>query len=202
VENLQTIIDEEREETQNAAFSSSPLGRYARLRDIHGWLDSMAAQYPSLAETFVVGKTYEGRPIKGIKIGETKQGTKPVVWIQAGIHAREWIAPASCVYVINHLLTNYAANAGVKALVDNVAWYLIPSANPDGYEYSHLYERLWRKTRTPNPGYSCRGTDPNRNWDDHFGLTGTSGRPCSDIYRGPYAFSEPNTKALRISFSK
>jgi len=196
VDNLQTLIEQENEETQAAAFSSSPVGRYARLGDMHGWLDELAAKFPSLAQTFVVGKTYEGRSIKGIKIGETKDKNKPVIWIHAGIHAREWIAPASCIYVINHLLTNYATDAGVRAMVDSVTWFLVPSANPDGYEYSHRYDRMWRKTRTPNPGYSCRGTDPNRNWDDHFGLTGTSGYPCSDIYRGPHAFSEPNTKAL------
>jgi len=196
VENLQSVIDQEKEETQKAAFWSSPVGRYARLGDMHSWLDDMASKYSAIAETFIVGKTYEGRSIKGIKIGETSAKNKPIVWIHAGIHAREWIAPASCIYMINHLLTNYATDAGVKALVDGVAWYMIPSANPDGYEYSHLYDRMWRKTRTPNRGTSCRGTDPNRNWDDHFGLTGTSGRACSDIYRGPYPFSEPNTRAL------
>ena len=73
--------------------------------------------------------------------------------VHPGIHAREWIAPASCVYVINYLLTNYAADAAVRSLVDGVTWYIVPSANPDGYEYSHRYDRMWRKTRTPNPGF-------------------------------------------------
>lgn len=196
VENLQSVIDEEKADNEKTGYSAeSPVGRYARLGDIHAWLDELAIKYPDLAKTFIVGKTYEGRSIKGIKIGDN-DNSKPVIWIQAGIHAREWIAPASCVYIINYLLSNYATDASVKSMVDGVAWYLVPSANPDGYEYSHRYDRLWRKTRTPNSGYSCKGTDPNRNWDDHFGLTGTSNYPCSEIYRGPYAFSEPNTKAL------
>lgn len=29
--------------------------------------------------------------------------------------------------------------------------------------------RLWRKTRSVNPGSPCIGTDPNRNWNSHFG---------------------------------
>jgi len=29
--------------------------------------------------------------------------------------------------------------------------------------------RMWRKTRSVNPGSSCRGVDPNRNWDAGFG---------------------------------
>jgi len=36
---------------------------------------------------------------------------------------------------------------------------------------SLLKDRLWRKTRSkhPNPKVKCRGVDPNRNWDFHWG---------------------------------
>lgn len=27
-------------------------------------------------------------------------------------------------------------------------WYILPVLNPDGYEYSHEYDRMWRKTRS------------------------------------------------------
>jgi len=30
-------------------------------------------------------------------------------------------------------------------------------------------DRMWRKTRKPNPGSICVGVDPNRNWDAGFG---------------------------------
>ncbi len=30
-------------------------------------------------------------------------------------------------------------------------------------------DRMWRKTRKPNPGSSCVGVDPNRNWEIGFG---------------------------------
>ena len=42
--------------------------------------------------------------------------------------------------------------------------------NADGYVYTHSSSRnrLWRKTRTPNPRSSCYGTDPNRNWDAYW----------------------------------
>lgn len=197
MEDLQQAINEERKENENAAYASeSVIGRYARVSEMHTFLDEMAARHPNLAEVFVIGTTYEGRQIKGIKIGETNAQDKPVIWIHAGIHAREWVAPASCMYIIDQLLSKYDTDANIKKLVDGAAWYLTPSANPDGYEYSHTTDRLWRKTRTPNAGYSCKGADPNRNWDDHFGGTGTSGYPCSDIYRGSHAFSEPNSKAL------
>jgi hypothetical protein len=31
-----------------------------------------------------------------------------------------------------------------------------------------LQDRFWRKTRSPNNGSDCIGTDPNRNWGFHW----------------------------------
>lgn len=45
-----------------------------------------------------------------------------------------------------------------------------------------LQNRMWRKTRKPNPGSSCVGVDPNRNWDAGFG--GTKG----EIYKYKFIY--------------
>lgn len=37
--------------------------------------------------------------------------------------------------------------------------------------------------------------DPNRNYDFAFGGPGSSDDPCSQTYRGPRAFSEPETES-------
>ena len=52
---------------------------------------------------------------------------------RVGIHAREWIAPAATTYAINELTTN---NANHTYLLDNLDWYLLPSHNPDGYQFT------------------------------------------------------------------
>jgi len=62
--------------------------------------------------------------------------------------------------------------------------------NPDGYAYTFSNDRLWRKTRKPNPGSSCIGTDPNRNWNNHWGEQGTSTNPCAETFRGSAPASE------------
>lgn len=94
-----------------------------------------------------------------------------------------------------------------------------------------LQNRMWRKTRKPNPGSSCMGVDPNRNWDAGFGGNvcflslsgniriiiyifgwiivfillyvgpGASGSPCSETYRGPKAHSESEVKSI-VDFVK
>ena len=49
--------------------------------------------------------------------------------------------------------------------------YILPVANPDGYEYTKT-DRFWRKTRSPNEGSICIGTDPNRKtfYSKHYSL--------------------------------
>ena len=111
--------------------------------------------------------------------------------IPSGIHAREWIAPASVTYIIRELVENRSKLP--KELLD-LDFYILPVFNPDGYEYSHTNDRMWRKNRSGNG--RCLGADINRNFDFKFGGRGTSGDPCSEIYRGKSASSELETQSL------
>lgn len=44
---------------------------------------------------------------------------------------------------------------------------------------------------------TCWGVDANRNFDIDFNTLGVSSNPCSDIYPGTHAFSEPETGYVR-----
>ncbi len=61
------------------------------------------------------------------------------------IHAREWIAPSSNIYMIDTLVQN--RDPSDDAYVTGIDWYFLPVVNPDGYEYSWTDDRNWRKTR-------------------------------------------------------
>ncbi|RJP38744.1 MAG: hypothetical protein C4547_04120 [Phycisphaerales bacterium] len=51
---------------------------------------------------------------------------------------------------------------------------------------------------TSGEGVNAYGVDNNRNYGYQWGLsTGSSGNPRSETYRGPEAFSEPETRAIR-----
>jgi murein tripeptide amidase MpaA len=80
-----------------------------------------------------------------------------------GIHAREWIAPAMATYLMNELLEGKG-----RHFLDQFNFYILPSANPDGYEYSRTNNRLWRKSRSPGISQYCMGVDINRNFESFF----------------------------------
>jgi len=68
-------------------------------------------------------------------------------------------------------------------------FHIMPVANPDGYEYCHTTERLWRKNRRP-VNVQCTGVDLNRNFAFQWGGVNADTEPCSNLYMGPYAESE------------
>ena len=164
---------------------------YHRLSVIYRWLDSLATQHPEIVKPIIGGSSYEGRSIRGVKLSY-KEGN-PGVFIEGGIHAREWISPAVVTYILNELLLS--EDPRVRYMAESYDWYIFPVFNPDGYEYTHTTNRLWRKTRRPT-GRGCVGADPNRNWNFHWAEGGTSPYPCSEIYPGDKPFSETETRTM------
>ena len=41
------------------------------------------------------------------------------------------------------MVTKYGSDPEITALVDKFDWYIMPLANPDGYDYSHDSVRPW-----------------------------------------------------------
>lgn len=56
-------------------------------------------------------------------------------------------------------------------------------------------DRLWRKNRGGVGKGRCAGVDLNRNFGYKWGGQGASRQPCSEIFAGSAAFSEPETMA-------
>lgn len=177
---------------------------YQRLATIYNWMDAMAEKYPSLVTVQDVGKSTEGRPLRVMKISTAgANSTRPAIWIDGGIHAREWISPATTTCMANELITQ-ATRSRRQRFVDTFDWYFAPVLNPDGYEYTHTSDRFWRKTRSaPKRGIfdqifgCCKGTDPNRNWNYQWGGKGTSKNQCSQVYAGPSPASEPEVSNMQ-----
>ncbi|KAF4528948.1 hypothetical protein B566_EDAN017340 [Ephemera danica] len=112
------------------------------------------------------GHSLEGRAMRVLKISKDDNRTKPAVFMDAGIHAREWLGPPTVLHVVYQLTALAVENQDFLDLAD---WYILPVANPDGYVYTWTVNRTWRKNRRNNTREDCRGVDINRNFDIHWG---------------------------------
>jgi murein tripeptide amidase MpaA len=162
------------------------------------WMKNLVTQFPSLATLVTIGTSYQGRTIYGVHVTgkNSSNAAKPGIFYDGGIHAREWISPATVSFILNNLLTLYGTDQEVTALVDAIEWTIVPIFNPDGYQYTFNGDRMWRKTRMPNKGTSCMGTDPCRNSATGWGGGGSSADPCDDAYRGTKPFDQPEVNAV------
>lgn len=106
---------------------------YHTLDSIHAWLSELAKTYPSQVSVITGGTSYEKRSIKGVKIAFSKG--KQIVVIEGGIHAREWISPATVNYLINELLTS--TDPEFRKVAESFEWHIFPVVNVDGYEFTH-----------------------------------------------------------------
>ncbi|CAH2094778.1 unnamed protein product [Euphydryas editha] len=191
MQNIQEAIDEEIVNTfTRSGIRNMEWNAYYNLNDINGWLDDLVATYPNTVSRIIGGVSYEGRDIRGIKISHGSG--RRAIFIESGIHAREWISPATTCYIINELLTSN--HTETRAAARDYDWYIFPVTNPDGYIWSHEQFRMWRKNRQP---YGTNfGVDLNRNWNNNWLVAGSSSNPALDTYAGPGPFSEPETRSL------
>ena len=68
------------------------------------YIGDVAAKY-TFATATLIGETFERRQMIVLSLLKAGRG-KPNIWIEAGIHAREWISPAMAIYIIDQLLNN------------------------------------------------------------------------------------------------
>ncbi|HJU53352.1 MAG TPA: M14 family zinc carboxypeptidase [Pyrinomonadaceae bacterium] len=189
-------------------------GGYLSSASIDNLVGGLQNGYPDFCKVINLKPSREGRPIRAVKIGKGTGTDRRGVLLLGGLHARELLNPDSLIYFAYNLAFAYKNNqnysmgaktytaAFVKMLVENMDIFILPLANPDGREFvlSPNGDRMWRGNRAPNPGKACKGVDLNRNFDFLWtsGIR-TDAEACSpnQIYKGPSAFSEPESKNVR-----
>jgi len=151
--------------------------------------------YPNFVRIESIGQTWEKRDINLITISKDIKSadSKPALFFTGTIHAREWIGHELAIEFTKYILENLEHDINLQNYLEKATIYLVPCANPDGYEYSKHHFSFWRKNRRANADGSF-GVDLNRNFPIGY-VSGT--KPESNVYGGPNPFSEPETRALR-----
>lgn len=165
-------------------------------------LQQAALDHPSIFSLFSLGISYQGRAIWAGKISDNVDvdEAEPEVLFTHHQHAREHLTVEMGLYTLRMLTDEYGTDSQITSLVDDREIWMVFDMNPDGGEYDIATGSYvsWRKNRQPNAGSSSIGTDLNRNWGYKWGCCGgSSGSTGSDTYRGPSAFSAPETQVVR-----
>lgn len=196
IADLHSFIDEQNGESNRGRGPHAWFDKYHPLEEIFSWLQKKADKCKERCQLLAIGKSIQGRELYVLKIQAELLNPKPLMFINCGIHAREWISHATCLFLIDQLIANDSDDVALQRIISKVDFAILPVFNVDGYVYTWKKDRMWRKNRGVNPGSKCVGTDLNRNWSFHWGETGASSDPCSPTYHGGAAMSEPEVQSV------
>ena len=174
------------------------------------WVRDLEEAYPELVTSFEAGTSVEGRTIYGFTMGRGER----VIYMEAAIHASEYVTSNVIAYMADRYLVGYREDTceegyiSYRELLDNFTFYIIPQVNPDGV---NIAQNGFKASTLPVWTYDAQGAnypyqykanangvDLNRNFPYHWdpklenGITWPSRR----YYCGPEAASEPETRMI------
>ncbi len=185
---------------------------YRTASQIESAISILAAWFPDFFTRIQLPETsLEGRTVSALRLRAGGGSSRRGVLVVGGTHARELMNPDAIVDLAIDLFLSYANATGrsygnrswtaddIKIILESLDIWLLPCCNPDGRDYVLTVDGLWRKNRRQNANTACMGVDLNRNADIVWGVAQgqTSCSPCSEVYCGPGAFSEPETRNVK-----
>lgn len=184
---------------------------YHTYQELTDALQSLQMNHSDVMSVCSLGKTYEGRDIWMVKLSDNveEEENEPGVLFMAAHHGNERPGVEICLFFIQYMLEQYQNESipAVREAMNSTQMYLIPMVNPDGVMADT------RKNCAPNhgpfglsPTITSYGVNLNRNYDDPWILSYLFPvryylpfilSDSSYNYRGPYPFSENETKAVK-----
>jgi murein tripeptide amidase MpaA len=165
-------------------------------------ITAVEAAHPDIVDLLSIGRSYRGRELWAAKVSDNvgTDEAEPEVLYDGLHHGDEHMGLEMTLAILHWLADGHGADARITSIVDTREVWIVFAVNPDGGEYDIRDGRFhhWRKNRQPNSGTTAVGTDLNRNYGYRWGGGGrTSSNPKAITYRGPFAFSAPETRAFR-----
>jgi hypothetical protein len=112
--------------------------RWHDVAELQADLKTLEKAYPKYLKYIVLGKSYGGRDIAAVIVNNPDTGpdtSKPAMYIEANIHGNEIQGGEICIYTVWYLMENYGKIDRITKLVDERAFYIVPTVNPDGRDY-------------------------------------------------------------------
>ena len=111
---------------------------------------TLCTQYPDIVKFSVLGQSVEGRDIYQLTLGNPN--APHAVFIQAGIHAREYMTTQLVMRMLTEYAMRYASQyttqyqtdtyqeSSYQTVFEQICFYIVPMSNPDGVSISQFGE--------------------------------------------------------------
>ncbi|KAK3685988.1 hypothetical protein B0T22DRAFT_492804 [Podospora appendiculata] len=173
---------------------------YQTLPVITNWMRLLEAMFPDITEMITIGKSYEGRDILALRVGQhsgsNSTETRKTILITGGVHGREWISTSTVSYLLWSIITAYGKEPMITKLLEQFDIVFVPVVNPDGYAYTWQTDRLWRKSRQQTKMRFCRGLDLDHAFGYEWEAANHQTDPCSESYGGDSPFQAVEASEL------
>lgn len=197
--------------TASSSMNVAEPYHYHSYQELSDALHSIYVNHTDIMSLSSIGTTYEGRDLWMVKLSDNvnQEEEEPGVLFMAAHHGNERPGVEICLFFIEYMVDNYDNTSlpEVREALESTQIYLIPMVNPDGVEVDS------RKNCAPNHGpfglkkeITSYGVNLNRNYGDPWFLAYLFPMRYylpiilpdqSFNYRGPYPFSENETKAVK-----
>lgn len=161
-------------------------------------LENLVQKHPQILSWSSMGQTEEQRHLWMVRVS-ANDDVKPATVFMGGHHAREHVSMEIPLRLLQYLVDEYQKqNPRIVSILTNYEIFIAPMINPDGAEFDIATGKYqsWRKNRSKNKD-GVYGVDLNRNYGYGWGGQGASSSTKDETYRGPSAFSEKETQAVR-----
>ncbi|CAL8089451.1 unnamed protein product [Orchesella dallaii] len=214
-QDISQVLNEERDNYQSASGVPLTFAKYHDYDDIIDYFMSKTGHNSAVANLTaeIIGKSEQGRDIYLFRASKEtsedyypvaphqREKLKPAIWIDAGLHGRDWLAISTSAYILNKIISG-----DFEYILAEYDVYVIPLINPDGYHYTRTTDRFWAKNLGIRAnGRGCAGVNLDRNFaymyrgelmEIYSKGSGVAHNPCSDFYGGSYAHIEPEVTAI------
>ncbi len=165
-------------------------------------VDALAKFHPSLIRVSPIGATLRNRKIIAVKISKdvAEESDRPAILFDGCHHSDEVLGAEICLEIVRELVGKYGKDPEVTNWVDRYQIYVVPVVNVDGHDIvTSGQDPRWEKNARDTDGDGKvmypDGVNLNRTYDFNW-AHGGSGERTNMRYRGPFPFSEPETRAL------
>lgn len=215
---LTTMVCEPRLPLKGQKAGIVGLPCYRTVDETFADVEDLVSRYPNLTEWIDIGDSwemhsgwepgFEGDNLMVLKLTNRHTSgvgtpaapdSKPTLFVQGSIHARECPGPELLTRFAEDLLAGYDTDADSTWLLDEHEIHLLLFLNPDGRRRAEM-GAYWRKNANNNhcTGTDDRGVDLNRNFEFQWNCCGqSSDQECEQTYHGTGGASEPETRAVQ-----